>query len=150
MNEIQHDATIIQPLLVEVVESFVPELRRRGYYTRFDDRYPHLFYMVDLKVAWDPITVKTTHSGIHASYVIDCGRPSLRVSISPYRLYDCAFTEGWERRSMEEFVLMCRTADRAPILEKILEKLKEPGRVPPPSPKHWMPCKRGEVHERVD
>lgn len=129
----EYDAAIIRPLLVDVLDSFVPELQRRGYYTWFDDRYPYMWYNVDLRVALDPITVKTTPCGVQAGYGIDCGCPSLIVSIEPYRSNDSYFSVGWKRRSMEEFVLMCRTADRAPILDKILEKLKEPGRVPSPT-----------------
>jgi len=124
-----YDAKTIRPLLVDFLESFVPELRRRGYYTWFDDRYEYVEFTVDLKVAWDPLKIKTTPSGIDATYVIDCGRPSLMVGLSPYKLHDVSFTDGWKRRSMEEFVAMCRTADRAPILAQILDKLKEPGRV---------------------
>jgi hypothetical protein len=126
-----YDRATIDPLLIELLESFVPELQRRGYYTWFDDRYQDLGYTADLRVAWDPITVKTTNVGIHASYVIDCGFPSLGVSISPYRLHDIHFTQGWKRHSMEEFVVMCRTADRAPVLAQILWKLKQPGRMSP-------------------
>lgn len=125
-----YDATTIQPLLVDFLKSFVPELQRRGYYTWFDDRYSHIQYMADLKVAWDPVVVKTTRSSVHASYVIDGNSPALRVSVSPYRLHDTCFTEGWKRRSMEEFVLMFQTADRVPVFAQIIEKFKEPGRVP--------------------
>lgn len=125
-----YDAGTIRPLLVDVLESFVPKLQRRGYYTWFDDRYQYVQFTVDLKVAWDPIKIKTTQSGISATYVIDCGRPSLMVSLSPYRSNDSYFSVGWKRRSMEEFAVMCRTADRTPILSQVLEKLKEPGRVP--------------------
>lgn len=142
MTKPEYDATIIRPLLVELLESFVPELRRRGYYTWFDDRYLYVEYTVDLRVARDPITVKTTFVGIDATYVIDCGRPSLMVSLSPYKANDTYFTVGWKRDTMEEFVQMFRTADRAPLFARVLKKLKEPGRVPAPSPKHWMPRKR--------
>lgn len=127
------DRATIHPLLVELLESFVPDLRRRGYYTWFDDRYPDMWYDVDLRVAWDPITVKTTPCGVEASYVTYCGRPHLMVSLSPYKSNDSYFSEDWIRDSMEEFALMFRTADRTPLLAQILEKLREPGRVLPPS-----------------
>lgn len=143
-----YDATTIQPLLVGLLESFVPELQRRGYYTWFDDRYPDMWYHVDLRVAWDPIAVKTTPCGIDASYVIDCGRPSLMVSLSPYKSNDSYFTEGWKRPSMEEFVTMFQTADRAPILAQVLDKLMEPGRVPLPAPSHYCRQCRFGNHDR--
>lgn len=127
--QLDPDAAIIRPLLVELLESFVPELERHGYYTRLDDRYPNMWYMADLKVAWDPVTLETTWSGVHASYVINCGRPHLMVSLRPYQSMDSYFTPGWERDTLEEFALMFRTADRAPLLAQIIEKLKGSGRV---------------------
>lgn len=139
-----YDREVIYPLLIALLESFTPELHRHGYFTApvvaFD------WYMMDLPVARDPMTAKTTTSSVHLSYVIDCNRPAIMVSLHPYRLYDTGFSEEWQRDTMPEFVEMLRTADRSPLVAKILKGLQEDGRLGPISPKHWSPKKVPGAH----
>lgn len=136
--ELVDDAETL-PLLIKFLLSFVPELRRHGYYTA--PIIIHDWYSMDLPVARDPMTAATTQNAVHVSYVIDCGRPSLMVSLRPYKLYDTSFSEHWMRDTMPEFKEMLRTADRAPLMAEVLKALEEAGRVSPKSPKHWIPPK---------
>lgn len=140
-SELFDDAAIL-PLLIKFLFSFVPELRRHGYYTA--PIIIHDWYSMDLPVARDPIIAATTRNAVHVSYVIDCGRPSLMVSLSPYRLHDISFSEDWMRGTIPEFMEMLRTADRAPLVAQVLKALEEAGRVSPQSPKHWIPPKKDQ------
>jgi len=137
-----YDGKIIRPLLAGLLEALIPDLERRGFHARLEPPPLHNWFSADLRIARDPFTLRITNTGVDATYVIDCGRPSLMVSLSPYRLYDTYFTEDWKRNSMEEWVEMFRTRDRAPLVARILAALEEPGRVPRVSPKHWLPAKR--------